>query len=371
MSSKSQSKIIAAVLLIILVLAAIVVLWNVVSRLINEGTSSVESQSKCFGVSLSIDKISDKVFSIKKIGGEVIQPEPSIVFLVDGNSANCELWEPIDSDWSDSLTVARCTFTNAPVDSLEAALVVDGNTACPFRGYWRKEKVGGGSGGTGDNGGGGNGVSFPTDYVAYWKFEDNVKDETGANDGTVVGNSVYTQGKVGNAILLNGIDGYVNVGNGVSLQMTDVITISAWVKPDSLDFSSVRNIFSKRYETNDGGYYLRAIDGGQVHFRVMKGLDGSITDETDVKSTGLLTIGEWYHIVGVYDGTNKYIYVNGISQSEPATGTFGSSPKNAYIGARPDGTNRFIGSIDELIVYHRGLTESEVQKIYCDQGGTC
>ena len=81
--------------------------------------------------------------------------------------------------------------------------------------------------------------------------------------------------------------------------------------------------------------------------------------------TGVLT-----HVAGVYDGQTVTLYVNGVAveaQTIPAAPV----PTNQLplrIGADSDGMNRFVGTLDEVRVFSRALSDSEIQTIF-DQGG--
>ena len=71
--------------------------------------------------------------------------------------------------------------------------------------------------------------------VGYWKFDEGkgniAKDSLGmGNDGTISGGATYTKGVSGSGLKFDGVDGYVDCGNNASLNITDTITIEAWVK---------------------------------------------------------------------------------------------------------------------------------------------
>ncbi|MCK4784168.1 MAG: hypothetical protein KAV87_10485, partial [Desulfobacteraceae bacterium] len=71
--------------------------------------------------------------------------------------------------------------------------------------------------------------------VGYWSFDDiqgtNVPDQSGTgNDGTINGAPLVIEGPFDNALQLDGISDYVDCGNAESLNITDKLTISAWVK---------------------------------------------------------------------------------------------------------------------------------------------
>src|SRR4030042_1436876 len=71
------------------------------------------------------------------------------------------------------------------------------------------------------------------DLVAWWRFEGDLTDETGVNDGTGYGSITYASGKIGQALELNGTDDYVNVGDNTSLNFTNDFTVEAWINGDA------------------------------------------------------------------------------------------------------------------------------------------
>ncbi|MCK4581031.1 MAG: hypothetical protein KAU10_06740, partial [Dehalococcoidia bacterium] len=71
--------------------------------------------------------------------------------------------------------------------------------------------------------------------VGHWSFDDVqgtvVRDQSGSgNDGTIHGAPLWIEGPFGKALQLNGISDYVDCGNAESLNITDKLTVSAWVK---------------------------------------------------------------------------------------------------------------------------------------------
>ena len=132
---KAQAGIITVILIILLVLAAIVIVWQVVNTTIRGGAEQIEKQSGCLGVTLEVEKKGYTLFSIKRAGGGLITPEPSIRIISNGTSTTCTSWNPTDPDWTQDFQSATCTLTLAP-GSLEAAVVLSDGTVCPVTGKW-------------------------------------------------------------------------------------------------------------------------------------------------------------------------------------------------------------------------------------------
>src|SRR3989344_4628219 len=213
----------------------------------------------------------------------------------------------------------------------------------------------------------------PTKYltsglVGYWTMDgNNVNWATGAvtdssrrgNTGTITNMATSTAiGKIGQALKFDGVNDYVNAGNGASLNITDAITLSAWVKIIGAQPTYAR-IIAKSWV-----YYLQ-IDTNNT--AVLGFQDGQ--PWIGVLGSRVLSDNTWYHIVGTYDknggATNGRIYINGVldntlTSTQPIQ-TVGSS---VLIGAHSGGLPGFHGLIDEVRVYNRALSAGGIKQLY-------
>src|SRR3972149_8218755 len=69
----------------------------------------------------------------------------------------------------------------------------------------------------------------PPDLVSWWPGDGNTQDISDSNPGTLVGDTTYIAGKVGQAFSLDGSGDYVFIGNPANLNMSTEITIDAWI----------------------------------------------------------------------------------------------------------------------------------------------
>ena len=76
-------------------------------------------------------------------------------------------------------------------------------------------------------------TTYFDNIVAYYPFDCSGNGFSGQNNGTIYGASMYVIGKYGKAVYLFDNTGYVNVGHGLSLNIS-TITVEAWVKPVEL-----------------------------------------------------------------------------------------------------------------------------------------
>jgi len=159
-------------------------------------------------------------------------------------------------------------------------------------------------------------------------------------------------GKVGTALLFDGVDDSVDTNLHVD-QSRDPVTVMAWVRPDST--SAGRHMV---FSTDDGGYDWSLLREG-ADWRVFTGENN--------RSTGLsVDVGQWQHVAVVFDGgwSNVRFYRNGVEVVIPYL-DWDASSSDLAVGNRPVTRNRpFDGRIDEVHVYNRALSATEIQGSY-------
>ena len=174
------------------------------------------------------------------------------------------------------------------------------------------------------------------------------------NNGTLQGGASWTtSGKYGSAISFNGTNAYVNVPNSASLQLTSAMTLEAWVNPN-LRTGVWRDVI---YKGNDN-YYLEgdSTTGKPVVGGIFAG------SNANTFGTAGLTVNTWTHLAGTYDGTTLRLYVNGVQVSNFAkTGSIAISTNALQIGGDSIYGQYFPGKIDEIRIYNRALSATEIQ----------
>jgi len=174
----------------------------------------------------------------------------------------------------------------------------------------------------------------------------------GQNYGATVGASSTS---------FNGV-GYINAGNSASLNITgNTITLSAWIKSNT--FTTYQAIIGKR--TSGQAYALETKADGNIRFGTYGVTNGEL-----ITTSNPLSLGQWHHVVGVYNGSNKSIYVDGVSvASISATGNITTSSYKVGIGSLwgDSQSTLFNGSIAGVRIYNRALSAVEVKTLY-DKG---
>jgi hypothetical protein len=224
-----------------------------------------------------------------------------------------------------------------------------------------------------DNGTSGNVSLYDDSLVLMMNFDNlsslgendtHVKDVSRwANNGTITGATFNVSGKYGGAYQFDGND-KVSITNSVSLASTSATkSFGTWIKLASLTspYSMImgKHFYSAQY--GSWGMNLNASGNPTCCFYLTSG-----TAAWCVIGDTPLTVGQWYNIMCVYNGSEARTYLNGqVIGNISATGTLShddSSP--TVIGLSGDnmwGTN---GLIDEVRIYNRSLSQAEIQQLY-------
>ncbi len=138
------------------------------------------------------------------------------------------------------------------------------------------------------------------------------------------------------------------------------VTVSAWIKTsNSLTANQYYAVMAQStYDDPDYlGFWLGLNDDNH---EPSFALGNSI-----VIASGAVAVDQWSHIAGTYDGTSLRIYVNGSISGSPGSvpGEHGIAD-NFVVGYANDGTNAFIGAIDDVRVYNYALSENQVEGLY-------
>ena len=199
--------------------------------------------------------------------------------------------------------------------------------------------------------------AVPTGLVAAYSFDDatgtTVADLSGnTNTGSISGATWTTGGRFGSALSFNGTSSRVTVPDSASLDLTNALTLEAWVRP-SVTPTSWRAVMHKDVDR----YYLFA--SGTQNRPVVGGTFG--TTNQNVTAPTALSVGTWAHLAATYDRTTIRLYVNGVQVATgPQTAAVSTSNAVLTIGADFYG-EQFAGLIDEVRVYNRALTAAEIQ----------
>src|SRR3990167_1421131 len=206
-----------------------------------------------------------------------------------------------------------------------------------------------------------NGVSS-TGLIADYPFTKDSQDYSGqGNNGN---NSLYVgfeSSKFGNGINLNGSD-YINLGTGLSNLETSPITVCLWYKTTGGD-GTFRHLVDIHSSSNIGSFNLRLDNNNHFIFYVMNGSTSTGVSTDDNND------GKWHFGCGLrFNTTLEQVYMDGVNKANNTISSMNiSSPGlSMLIGARsPSNPNLFFnGSIDEVMIFGRGLSAEEIKSLY-------
>jgi len=168
-------------------------------------------------------------------------------------------------------------------------------------------------------------------------------------------------GGMGNALEFDGSNDYVTVAdNGTSdFDITGDMAVSAWVYFD--DVSGTKYIINKAsFSSSAIGDYSLSIQGIKARFSIY-----TTSGWQHNFGTSILVTGRWYHIVGLRDGGNIKMYVDGQLENTVAiAGTVSSSNNNdVQIGRMSSGqaaSSYFNGKLDEIQIWSKSLNVDEI-----------
>jgi hypothetical protein len=180
--------------------------------------------------------------------------------------------------------------------------------------------------------------------------------------GQIQGATWTTSGKHGNALSFNGSSSYVDLGTPAVLQSTGSMTWSAWVYAAGTPSDDGQIVAMS--DGNSGWQFKTSPDTGVRTFAIA--VSPSSTSSTQRYSKTVPALNTWYHVAGVYNTATQTldIYVNGVLDDGVLNGTVPSAQVlagvNTTIGMRSGGYY-FNGVIDDLRIYNRALSATEIQ----------
>jgi hypothetical protein len=216
--------------------------------------------------------------------------------------------------------------------------------------------------------------------VSYWKLDESSGD---ASDSTAsvktltnTGTTTYAAAKINNGADLGTVNTTKYLGRTGYVISDGAVSFSLWVKQRTeiaagiqtfISSGSESTAFRVDYEYNSGTRRLALVRSRNNR-----------TNETTYYNITLGT-ANFYHLVGTYDGANIVLYVNGVNVSTTTSslnGTTNWSPGGGFftLGVARDANLGTVGQysssyIDEVAVWNRGITQSDVNNLYNSGSG--
>ncbi len=208
-------------------------------------------------------------------------------------------------------------------------------------------------------------VPPPQSMIAWWPGDGNAKDRIGNNQGILQNGANFSAGMVAQAFNFDGVDDFVSTTNPLVITNSR-ITIDAWIYPKRV--SSFHKILKVHNAPSGWRDVWIEVAQNKASFVIY---DTSGTAH-QVDSSSTLNPNTWYHVAGTYDGSVQGLYVDGVLEGTASwSGSFDFND-TGFIGRDQGNNHHFNGSIDEVEIFNRSLSASEIQAIVAAGGaGKC
>jgi hypothetical protein len=208
--------------------------------------------------------------------------------------------------------------------------------------------------------------SLVNGLVAYYPFCGNANDQSGNGlNGTVNGATLTTDrfGNSNNAYNFNGTSDFIKVLDNDLLDLTQNLTLSAWISPNSV--VNEQAVFGKGKISSQTGYSL-------LHNVLIPEKTGISIQNAPIPASeahinsSTLNLNTWYQLVGTYNGSELKLYLNGVLVDTVSTSLqlMPNSLTDLFIGCELSGFRFFNGKIDDIGIWNRALTLQEVTQLF-------
>src|ERR1700730_5491445 len=207
----------------------------------------------------------------------------------------------------------------------------------------------------------------PASMIAWWKAEGDAKDSQGNHDGTI-NDATFAAGEVGQAFSFDGTDDSVSIPDSSDWNFgTGDFTFDFWARAEAgaarmyaLDFAPVPLQQNLDFDFNDGV--------GLVVFWNGNGTNNG-SDSIQLGTPGQYTDGQWHHYALTRSGSTWTLYIDGTvagtaSNSEALDLSGGSNHQLGALFLSGSEHNFWNGQIDEVEIFNRALTSTEVASLY-------
>jgi hypothetical protein len=236
----------------------------------------------------------------------------------------------------------------------------------------------------------------PAGLIGWWAGDENAKDIQGAgipclksphvpSNGILMNGARFARGFVREAFSLDGIDDYVDVPDTLVLHtVTTAVTVEAWINPQRpfpLDGYGEGWVLARRDPNVSEGFGLWINSDGFMYGPFQADLPGGVASTDPV----IVYDSKWKHVALTVDtlAGRAAVYLNGhpvaeIQDHVQISGNL-ANVSHLYLGRREDASvggefwaKYYRGLIDEVGLYNRALTPTEIQAIYSvGRGGRC
>lgn len=208
----------------------------------------------------------------------------------------------------------------------------------------------------------------PSGLISWWRGENNAADSTGANNGTLVNGTAFADGMSGRAFSFDGANNYADMGPIAGNFSSSDFTLAFWMKTSS---SRYEGVMGNRIACGYGNSWDLRTYNGRLRFEPI-----NPSQYIDVSPAVAINDGVFHYVTIVREGTTFSVFVDGQSGATAQwTGDISSGGhllmgKSACTGV--DGTYYFTGLLDDVQIYNRAVSASEIASLYnAGSAGIC
>ena len=206
-------------------------------------------------------------------------------------------------------------------------------------------------------------LPIPSGIVAWWKGEGNASESINGYNGSLLNGATCSAGEVGQAFLFAGGSQCMQASDGPLLNTSSAMTLECWVYINAFPACDAVLIAGK--DSTSAHQYQIALcsNPGRWCFRPLIMLPNGVM----VLVSGYIVpeVNTWNHVAMTYDGSSLKLYVNGsFDVSVAAPGAIPATADPFLVGGYGTGPWTLNGKVDEVSLYNRALSETEIQDIY-------
>jgi hypothetical protein len=205
-----------------------------------------------------------------------------------------------------------------------------------------------------------NGGPAPTGLVAAYGFDElagtTAMDASGlGHTGTIAGATWSSAGRFGRALSFDGANAVVTVADAAALNLTNGMTLEAWVRPTVP--VPPRTVILMKERPGGLVYALYAANGGGRPTGYVR-----LGSDVAAAASTALAPNTWTHLAVTFDGSALRLFANGVLvRTTAGAGGIAPSAGPLKIGGNAVWGEFFAGLIDEVRIYNRALSAAELQ----------
>jgi len=212
-------------------------------------------------------------------------------------------------------------------------------------------------------------------HIAHWKLDETsgttAVDSVGGHDGTLMNMDPATDwvpGQLGGALEFDGTNDYIDVSSMNPMSYDD-FTIVAWYKSTDTSASDDEYIFAHENGTTDELTFGPTDD---VSDRLRLGINRGGTWDPHYGTSDIVD-QQWHHLVAVRSGGRIRLYVDNVKETDEVDALAGLTVTidgdGPFIGDYPGVTEQVHGTLDDVRLYDRGLSDAEISDLFTAGGG--